>query len=81
MNALMATLSGWASVVGVFFLASLITQGITRENLAKLREQDSPEMILVIIMQVMAEPSLILLIGLVGVVIIIGAFLFGESRR
>ncbi len=81
MNALVATLSGWASVVGVFFLASLITQGITRENLAKLREQDSPEMILVIIMQVMAQPSLILLIGLVGVVVIIGAFLFGESRR
>lgn len=81
MNALMATLSGWASVVGVFFLASLITQGITRENLAKLREQDSPEMILVIIMQVMAQPGLILLIGVVGVVVIIGAFLFGESRR
>ena len=81
MAALGKVLSGWASTVGVFFLASLVAHGVARENLAKLQEQDSPEMTLVIFMQVMAQPPLILLIGFMGVMVILGVHLLNESRN
>ena len=80
MNALVATVGTWVTGVGVFFAASLIAHGVARENLAKLREQDSPEMMLVIFMQVMAQPALILLIGFVGAIVILGGYLLNERR-
>ena len=80
MKGLMATLSTWAAVVGVFFLASLFAQYPAKENLARWQEQGPPDMVSFIIMQVMAQPTLILLIGLVGAMVIVGVHLFNESR-
>ena len=80
MKALMAALGAWVPGVGVVFLASLLSQDVARENLARLQAQDSPDMLSVIFMQVMAQSVLILFIGFAGVLVILGGYLLNETR-
>ena len=79
----MATLGAWIPGVGVLFLASLLSQGIARDNIARLQAQDSPgmaDMLSMIFMQVMARPTLIMFIGFAGVLVILGGYLLNETK-